>query len=408
MKKRVEIETLVEAAEEIVRPIAVGADVAPGYRYEGYDVEKKGFVVKDYKNNKVYTVKIELKSGVAASAADAIFAYVELKGGLPYRFDRLIKSLVDEKPTWLKKRFFLLQNIAKIGDVNPEAGEEQIIRLGKKCNQKCVFCPVRDHVSDKMINIHDPNESEEIIEAVIKSGRRRIVFSGGEPTLSPHLANYIKTAKEKGAELVIIQTNGVMSANEKLARSLKEAGLDKAIVSLHSHLPEMSDALTQAPGTHAKTMKGILNLDSCGVSTSIMHVINGENYRYIGDFFEFVRAAIPATVCLTLAYTSPLFDGWDTGIVPRLSDVSACLMEALDEALSRGADVRMAGGCGIPLCMFSRHREIHEEHDGPDVCAPEGKMKTEACAACSFNNRCSGIWTRYIEKYGADEFKPVL
>jgi len=73
----------------------------------------------------------------------------------------------------------------------------------------------------------------EEIALVAKIGRefgiKSVKLTGGEPTLRRDLIEVIKKLKEVGIEEVSMTTNGVLLG--KLAKKLKDAGLDRVNVS---------------------------------------------------------------------------------------------------------------------------------------------------------------------------------
>ncbi|MBI2402360.1 MAG: radical SAM protein, partial [Gemmatimonadetes bacterium] len=91
-----------------------------------------------------------------------------------------------------------------------------------------------------------------VLERIRAAGRLRVprlVLSGGEPTVNPHLEAYIHLAKEVGIQDVSLMTNAVRLEEPGVAESLRAAGLDRVFVSLHAPDAALSDRLTRAPGT---------------------------------------------------------------------------------------------------------------------------------------------------------------
>jgi molybdenum cofactor biosynthesis enzyme MoaA len=79
--------------------------------------------------------------------------------------------------------------------------QEQIVRVVFQCNQSCRFCFVSTHLPAA------PDAA--IREAILDTTRRglKVVLSGGEPTLSPRLIEYVRLAREHSALPIQLQTN---------------------------------------------------------------------------------------------------------------------------------------------------------------------------------------------------------
>ena len=84
---------------------------------------------------------------------------------------------------------------------------------------------------------------------------------------------------------------------------------------------------------------------------------------------------------------------------------------------------------GIPYCVFPSIKDnkkyigelldvstdvINYEKNGrqffnwQDRKRNELKGKQNKCKFCIYNNICEGVWLKYIELYGWDEFKPII
>lgn len=281
-------------------------------------------------------------------------------------------------------------------------GVERVIRVNFHCNQACGFCFV-----DRTL----PAVSEERIEAEIRrasaDGVSLLSLSGGEPTLHPRLPDFVRLARDEGLHTQI-QSNAIRCADERYAGELVQAGLERAFVSLHGADASVSDAITAAPGTFERTLRGIDNLVRGGVVVVTNFVITNENVRELPAYARLVAARWGGTglsVNLSLAHASTDLVPRDTTTIPRLSDVRASIDAAL--AVFREASVPWVGfdgQCGIPLCLVGP--------DWLDVDAlaplatpepPAGFLKVERCASCALTDRCVGLRETYAALYGTAE-----
>jgi hypothetical protein len=249
--------------------------------------------------------------------------------------------------------------------------------------------------------------------AILSAARRgvKIALSGGEPTLNPSLAEYIGLAHSHGRFPVLLQTNAVRLDDPSLTRSLVDAGLREAFVSLHGSRAEIGDAVTGAPGTFVRSLVGIDNLDRLDVALSLNFVLCESNFRDLPDFVRLVAERWPRAR-VNVSFVAPSTDvvPRDRDMIPRYSDVLPFVAESI--ALAQSLGVTLGGFdsmCGIPLCLVPSELErflalgdVPPGYDGGEF------VKTEACAECNLRTRCYGLRRGYAEIHGVTELRPYM
>src|SRR5690606_26930449 len=190
-------------------------------------------------------------------------------------------------------------------DVDGNAWLVHTVRVQFLCNQACDFCFVSTHLP------HPPPAA--IYAALDRAAAEQAVvaLSGGEPTLNPRLCEYVRYAKQVGVRSVELQTNAIRLADPSLCEQLAAAGIDTAFVSLHGSRAEVCDAITNAPGTWAKTVAGLDQLARVGVGTRINFVMCRDNADDFPATVELVASRWPSFV-LTFSFVAP-----STDLVPR-------------------------------------------------------------------------------------------
>ncbi len=282
--------------------------------------------------------------------------------------------------------------------------DEEIIRVQFHCNQSCGFCFVSTHLP--------PPGHDAVIEAIRDAlGRSaKVVLSGGEPTLSPRLVEYVRLASRGGASPMQLQTNAVRLDDEGLVRALHDAGLREAFVSLHGADASVSDMVTGAPGTHARTLRGLDNLVAMGVVVTVNFVICDSNAAEFPSFVDLVATRWP-TATVNVSFVAPSTDmvPRDRELVPRYSDVLPHLAEGLSRAEQAKVAVRgFESMCGLPLCLVpsavARLAAMAEVPSGID----RGEFThAEPCGRCSGRDRCFGVRRGYVELHGTSELAPL-
>ena len=107
------------------------------------------------------------------------------------------------------------------------------VELSSECNFRCVFCQKNDK------EFWDKNEEEmmnwdtfkKIVDECVQMGVYSMKVNWrGEPTLNPHLADYIFYMKQSGIHEVMMNTNGSKLTVE-LADKIIHSGIDRVIFS---------------------------------------------------------------------------------------------------------------------------------------------------------------------------------
>lgn len=305
-------------------------------------------------------------------------------------------STVDEQVA----RELVTRDIRRLPDGS--TARENIVRVNFHCNQACRFCFVSTHL---------PPADERAIEAAIAeigalSGF--LTLSGGEPTLNPRLADYARLGKRLGARHIELQTNAVRLAEPGLARALLEAGVDLAFVSLHASSAELSDRITEAPGTFDKTVRGIDAIAAAGMAVRLNFVFCGINRADFPTYIEMVAARWPGAP-VTVSHVAPSTDvvPHDASLIPRYTDVMPSLAEGIRRAKRLGVELTgFESMCGVPLCQVpddvsAFFRLAEAPPDGGEF------VKADACRACALDRRCFGVRRGYAELHGTSELRPV-
>jgi MoaA/NifB/PqqE/SkfB family radical SAM enzyme len=280
----------------------------------------------------------------------------------------------------------------------------RIVRINFQCNQACRFCFVSTHL---------PKADDAAIErAIVEIAEQRgvLVLSGGEPTLNPRLVDWVRLGRARGAVGVDLQTNAMRLGDDGLAERLRDAGVDQVFISLHGSRAEISDAVTEAPGTFDKTVRGIDAALRAGLRTRLNFVFCQTNLADFPDYVSFVHARWPgATVVVSFVAGSTDVVPRTKDLIPRYADVLPPLSEGLRRARELGVPIDgFESMCGIPLCLvpsdLTSFFELAEVAPGFD----RGEfVYVDACTDCRLRGKCYGLRRGYDELHGRSELRTV-
>ena len=313
--------------------------------------------------------------------------------------DRRRLTLVTSVPEQIARE--LVSHSARFSNGRPV--RDEIVRVNFHCNQACSFCFVSTHL---------PAAGEDDVEAAIRAAGARgshIVLSGGEPTLNRRLRDYVQLAREASGEPPTLQTNAIRLDDRALVDALVAAGLGQAFVSLHGATAEISDAITEAPGTFGRTVNGIDNLVAAGIPVVLNFVICAANRAETPAFVRLVAARWPAArINFSFVAASTDLVPRDRRLIPRYSEVLPALADAVADAERLGVTLTgFESMCGLPLCLVPQALDHLHLGDVPAELARGEFLHTDACDACRHRTSCWGIRRGYADLYGTEELRAI-
>ncbi len=161
-----------------------------------------------------------------------------------------------------------------------------VIEVTEYCNFNCKWCFANAGQNSKPVHMEKENAFK-LIETLADSGVGQITFSGGEPTIYPHIADVISKAHESGM-VVHMNTNGYLLSRE-LAERLKEKGLSQVQINIDSLHPETHDYIRGRQGSHERAILALKNARAVGLTCVSQTVLTKKNEDEIVDIFKFAR-----------------------------------------------------------------------------------------------------------------------
>jgi cyclic pyranopterin phosphate synthase len=166
------------------------------------------------------------------------------------------------------------------------------ISLTDRCNFRCVYCmPAVGMQFTPRPELLTSDELMLVVRAAAAAGFQKLRLTGGEPTLRPDLVELVAAMKAvPGIEHIAMTTNALRLG--KLARPLKDAGLDRVNISIDTLDPQKFRQMTRG-GKLELIWDGIEAADRVG-----LHPIklNAVVVRGLND------TEVPQLAALTLQY----------------------------------------------------------------------------------------------------------
>jgi len=147
-----------------------------------------------------------------------------------------------------------LETTAPFSD-RPSAPYRMDLALTYRCNNDCSHC--YNELPRRRSELKT-DEWKRILDLLWEKGVPHIVFTGGEATLRPDLAELIAHAQKNG-QITGLNTNGRRLKDEAYLKTLVDAGLDHVQITLESHDPHIHDQMVQRQGAWKDTVAGVQN-----------------------------------------------------------------------------------------------------------------------------------------------------
>jgi MoaA/NifB/PqqE/SkfB family radical SAM enzyme len=292
-------------------------------------------------------------------------------------------------------------------------GYMQVVR---GCNQYCRFCsnPATGYQLDLAT-------AKREIDDFVARQYFGIILTGGEPSLSELVPDITRYAVARGLHVRMI-TNGSRLARPGVAESYVEAGLRHFHVSIHSCREELEDFLTGVKGSFALAMDALANLGRVGATVNINTVINRFNADHLDQNVRFFVERFPFIGHFVWNNLDPSMGRAETNrdTAHRLADFELSLARAMRFLDRSGRTFRVER---VPLCYMTEfahastetrkivkgeERIVHFLDDKGTVRQTDFRHpKAPACAACSLNEICGGLF-ELGDHYDLAELAPVF
>ena len=163
------------------------------------------------------------------------------------------------------------------------------ISLTDHCNLRCVYCMPEDMTFRPNADLMQDDELLPLVQLFASLGFDKYRLTGGEPTVRAHVVDLVREiAHIPGVDSLSMTTNGVLL--KKLARPLKEAGLQRVNVSLDTLDPARFKKLTRW-GTFDQVWEGILAAEAAGLTPVKLNAVVVRGYNE-DDVVELARLSM--------------------------------------------------------------------------------------------------------------------
>jgi MoaA/NifB/PqqE/SkfB family radical SAM enzyme len=272
-----------------------------------------------------------------------------------------------------------------------------------RCNLRCRHCMIGE-------SMHWLNPvSREELGAVLRQREERgwtgLILTGAEITLQRDLEKMVRQARAAGFRHVRIQTHGMHLANPRFCDRLVEAGVDEFFVSVAGGTAEIHNAITAVPGSFARTLQGLENLERHDVVAITNTVLTRLS---VGMLPELVLHLSHLRRLRQMEFWNyfPMSETDEQGLIAPLAELIPPLREAarLAEQFGRRVEIK-----NVPVCALgaegrlveNAQPELHIDDRFWDEFARNGFYDCEHRDRCAARN-CLGLPKAYTARFGRE------
>jgi uncharacterized radical SAM superfamily Fe-S cluster-containing enzyme len=275
------------------------------------------------------------------------------------------------------------------------------VDLTNRCNMMCTPCFTD---ANQVGYVLEPSleEIKGVLDRAVSFKPRRqiiILFSGGEPTLSPHFLEAVAYARKIGFYRILAATNGIRFAqSEEFTRQARDAGLHGTYlqfdgigneINQHRGVKNLFDVKVQA----------IENMARVGMKTTLVTtIVNTINKDQIGAIVDFALKNVDKVQ--TAVFQPISFTGRDESI----DDVSRREQRYTLTQMVEDLKIQLGGKLEpmrdwYPLSTYSAFTSIMDILQGPDA--------SWGWSACNCHPDC-GVFTLLVVHRRTQEWIPLF
>ncbi|HBB97400.1 MAG TPA: radical SAM protein, partial [Blastocatellia bacterium] len=269
------------------------------------------------------------------------------------------------------------------------------------CNMMCNPCFMD---ANQVGYVHEPTfeDTKAILDRAVSFKPKRqviILFSGGEPTISPYYLDAVAYAKKIGFYRILAATNGIRFAEDiEFCKAAKAAGQHGVYLQFDG-VGEEKNKHRGVGNLFDVKVRAIENLASVGIKvTLVVTIVNTINNDGIGQIVEFAAKNIDKVQ--TIAFQPVSFTGRDEDVSDEVRIKQRYTLSGMAHDLNDQLGGRMQPlRDWYPLSSYSAFTSVMDMLQGAD--APWG------WSSCNCHPNC-GIFTLAVVNKTTGDFRSLF
>lgn len=297
------------------------------------------------------------------------------------------------------------------------------------CNNNCIFC-YENYLDNSRRPLPSAGELfDKTMELAMRTGLYSIAISGGEPTLYPHLTDYVRALSGEGLSVCLL-TNGRALARRERLEALLDAGVGHFHIPLHAASADRHDAITRSPGSFDQTVAALGHVADLRreriFKFSVVQVVHRRNVTRLGEFIAFINDFFPDYLLFSACIVENESPEEQRALMAPYAAITDALRAAAPVLAALDLPVHVEN---IPPCAMrgqeTRCLDFHKYNrldvsgfkasGGGDVPTYEPlgqsiksdqRIHPAPCLHCALKRFCGGIYRSHLATFGDQELVP--
>ncbi len=309
------------------------------------------------------------------------------------------------------------------------------INIWKACNNKCLFC-MSQKPTKEMLKLVDFWVLKKKLENYSEKWYNSVWFLWWDISIHPKILDIIKLSKKLWYKKINVITNAMSFSRYDFAENLVLAWTTRVNISIHSHLHDIEDYLTQVKWWLKRKLKAIDNFNILNEKwifkspLSINIVVNSFNYKTIVEtvLYYFKIKKINDIRINFIWLSEDVRENWDklklsyTEFLPYLKKlvyisikykiritfdtIPACVFYKIDN-INYKSLIKKFLWEDLDYITEIDHASGEDKFDWKDRKKNLLKTQFEQCKNCIYEVSCEWVRKEYGEIYGGGEFEAI-
>jgi MoaA/NifB/PqqE/SkfB family radical SAM enzyme len=243
------------------------------------------------------------------------------------------------------------------------------LEITGKCNLTCTHCYADSSPASSLQGSMNYDDWLRVIDEAAELGCNAIQFIGGEPTLHPHLLDFIAYTKGRGIGFVEVYTNATRITPE-LVECLKRNQVHVA-TSFYSKDADTHEHITQGRGSWERTVNGIKAVLAAALPLRVGVIEMADNSGHAPEATNFLKELGVRGESINVDYQRGV--GRAAGLV-RIDGGCEDYSQLCGQCWKARLCVTSTGE--VYPCVFSRSTQLGDVHDGLKPILTSARLRT--------------------------------